>query len=63
MNANDGVSSNLESSSQDQKDKKENVANKIENSETEVAVDTDATNCDIKPLEGWKDFFCVHLSK
>ncbi|XP_012215049.2 tubulin glycylase 3A-like [Linepithema humile] len=51
MNANDGVSSNLESSSQDQKDKKENVENEIEKSKAEVVVDTDATNCDIKPLE------------
>lgn len=57
MNANDGVSSNLERSSEDQKDKKENVENEVENSQVvEVVVNTDATNCDIKPPEGWKSF-------
>jgi len=49
MNAKDGSSSNLESSSED---KKENIENEDENPGEEVVTKTDATNCDT--LEGLK---------
>lgn len=51
MNAKDGSSSNLESSNED-KDKKENIENEDENPGEEVVSKTDAINCDIKSLEG-----------
>lgn len=53
MNANDGVSSSMEgSSNENKKDQKENV--EIENHEAEVETKADAASCDIKPLGGWK---------
>ncbi|XP_018363044.1 PREDICTED: tubulin glycylase 3A-like [Trachymyrmex cornetzi] len=51
MNAKDGSSSNLESSSEDKKDKKENIENEDENPGEEVVTKTDATDCDIKCLK------------
>lgn len=55
MNAKDGSSSNLGSSSEDKKeDKKENIENEDENPGEEVVTKTDATNCDTKSLEGIK---------
>ncbi|XP_024874167.1 tubulin glycylase 3A-like [Temnothorax curvispinosus] len=52
MNAKDeSSSSNLESSSEDKKDKKENIENEDENPGEEVVTKTDATNCDTKSLE------------
>ncbi|XP_011877218.1 PREDICTED: tubulin glycylase 3A-like isoform X2 [Vollenhovia emeryi] len=51
MNAKDGSSSNLESTSENKKDKKENVENEDENPGEEVVTRTDATNCDTKSLE------------
>ncbi|XP_018338139.1 PREDICTED: tubulin monoglycylase TTLL3-like [Trachymyrmex septentrionalis] len=50
MNAKDGFSSNLESSSEEKKDKKENIENEDENPGEEVVTKTDATDCDIKSL-------------
>ncbi|XP_071555589.1 tubulin glycylase 3A isoform X3 [Temnothorax nylanderi] len=52
MNAKDEFSSNLESSSEDKKDKKENIENEDENPGEEVVTKTDATNCDTKSLQG-----------
>jgi len=54
MNAKDGSSSNLESSNEEKKDKKENIENEDENPGEEVAIKTDATDCDIKSLKGLK---------
>lgn len=54
MNAKDESSSNLDSSSEDKKDKKENVENEDENPGEEVVTKTDATNCDTKSLKGLK---------
>lgn len=54
MNAKDGSSSNLESSNENKKDKKENIENEDENPGEEVVTKTDATNCDTKSLEGRK---------
>ncbi|XP_018394129.1 PREDICTED: tubulin glycylase 3A-like [Cyphomyrmex costatus] len=51
MNAKDGSSSNLGSSSEDKKDKKENVENEDENPGEEVVTKTDATDCDTKSLK------------
>ncbi|XP_025992569.1 tubulin glycylase 3A isoform X2 [Solenopsis invicta] len=51
MNAKDGSPSNLESSSEDNKNKEKNTENEDENPGEEVVTKTDATNCDIKPLE------------
>lgn len=56
MNAKDGSPSNLESSSEDNKNKEKNTENEDENPGEEVVTKTDATNCDIKPLEGLKYF-------
>lgn len=54
MNVKDGSSSNLESSSEDKKDKKENVENEDENPGVEVVTKADVTDCDIKSLKGLK---------
>lgn len=54
MNAKDGSSSNLESSNENKKDKKENIENEDENPGEEVVTKTDATNCDTKSVEGRK---------
>lgn len=54
MNTKNGTPSNLESSSEDNKDKKENVENEDENPGEEVMTKTGATNCDTKSLEGLK---------
>ncbi|XP_018313004.1 tubulin glycylase 3A isoform X2 [Mycetomoellerius zeteki] len=51
MNVKDGSSSNLESSSEDKKDKKENVENEDENPGVEVVTKADVTDCDIKSLK------------
>ncbi|XP_012541094.2 tubulin glycylase 3A isoform X2 [Monomorium pharaonis] len=51
MNAKDGSRSNLESSSEDNKNKTENVEKEDENPGEEVVTKTDATNCDTEVKE------------
>lgn len=63
MNANDGSSSNLASSNENKKNTKESIENENENSGEEVVINTDATNCDIKILEGWKNLLKLFKRK
>ncbi|XP_025267487.1 tubulin glycylase 3A isoform X1 [Camponotus floridanus] len=51
MNANDGSSSNLESSNENKKNTKESTEDENENPGEKVVINTDGTNCDIKILE------------
>lgn len=62
MNANDGSSSNLESSNENKKNTKESTEDENENPGEEVMINTDETNCDIKILEGWKHLIKLCLT-